>query len=187
MPDDYTIRLAEPTDLEQFAEIVNHYIETTAINFHDRPQSEEDWEATWEVLHERYPFIVADKDGVVGGIAYASPWKMRGSYEWTCEVTVYVRAGHEHRGLGKALSLRVLDILEKQGYRSIVAVIALPNDARVALHRSLGYEHVGTLKNLGYKLGEWRDVTFWQRNNGDPSMPPDPIRPVSEVVASDGA
>ena len=181
MPD-YTIRLAEPADLEQFAEIVNHYIETTAINFHDRPQSEEDWEATWEVLHELYPFVVAEKDGVLGGIAYASPWKLRGSYGWTCEVTVYVRAGHERQGLGKALSERMLDILEKQGYRSIVAVIALPNDASVALHRSLGYELAGTLKNLGFKLDEWRDVSFWQINFGDPDTPPTDVKPVSEVA-----
>ena len=182
MPIDYTIRLAEEADLEQFAEIVNHYIETSAINFHDRPQSEEDWEATWQVLHERYPFVVAEKDGVIGGIAYASPWKLRGSYDWTCEVTVYVRAGHERQGLGKALSMAVLDILEKQGYRAIVAVIALPNEASVALHKSLGYEHAGTLKNLGFKLGEWRDVSFWQHLNGDPSVPPTEIKPVSEVV-----
>jgi len=182
MHHDYDIRLAVEADLEQFAEIVNHYIETTAINFHDRPQSEEDWESTWLVLHERYPFVVADKDGVIGGIAYASPWKLRGSYDWTCEVTVYVRAGHERRGLGRILSERVLDILEKQGYRAVVAVIALPNDASVALHEALGFEHAGTLKNLGFKLDEWRDVSFWQRNNGDPSTPPSEILPVADVA-----
>ena len=120
--------------------------------------------------------------GVLGGIAYASPWKLRGSYGWTCEVTVYVRAGHERQGLGRALSKRMLEILEKQGYRSIVAVIALPNDASVALHRSLGYELAGTLKNLGFKLDEWRDVSFWQVNFGDPDAPPSDIKPVSEVA-----
>ena len=182
MSTEYDIRLAEPADLEQFAEIVNHYIETTAINFHDRAQSEEDWEATWEVLHERYPFVVAEKDGVLGGIAYASPWKLRGSYDWTCEVTVYVRAGHERQGLGKALSKRMLEILERQGYRAIVAVIALPNDASVLLHESLGYELAGTLKGLGFKLDQWRDVSFWQINFGDPDTPPSDIKPVSEVA-----
>jgi phosphinothricin acetyltransferase len=182
MQHDYDIRLAQEADLEQFAEIVNHYIETTAINFHDRPQSEEDWEATWQVLHERYPFIAAEKDGVLGGIAYASPWKLRGAYEWTCEVTVYVRAGHERQGIGRALSARMLETLEAQGYRAVVAVIALPNDASVALHQSLGFEHAGTLKNLGYKLGAWRDVSFWQRSLGDASTAPEPIRLVSEVV-----
>ena len=182
MPNDYEIRLADAADIEQFAEIVNYYIENSAINFHDRPQSEEDWEANWEVLKDRYPFLVAVKDDVVGGIAYASPWKLRGSYDWTCEVTVYVRAGHERQGLGRALMEHVLAILERQGYRSIVAIIALPNDASVALHRALGFEHAGTLKNLGFKLDQWRDVTFWQRNNGDPAVAPDEIKPVSEAV-----
>jgi phosphinothricin acetyltransferase len=182
MQHDYDIRLAQEADLEQFAEIVNHYIETTAINFHDRPQSEEDWEATWQVLNVRYPFIAAEKDGVLGGIAYASPWKLRGAYEWTCEVTVYVRAGHERQGIGRALSARMLEILQAQGYQAVVAVIALPNDASVALHQALGFEHAGTLKNLGYKLGAWRDVSFWQRSLGDRSGAPEPIKPVRDVV-----
>ena len=181
MPD-YTIRLAELADLEQFAEIVNHYIETTSINFHDRPQSEEDWEATWAVLHEQYPFVVAEQDGVLGGIAYASPWKLRGAYSWTCEVTVYIRAGHERQGLGKTLSQRMLQILEAQGYRAIVAVIALPNDASVGLHRSLGYEPAGTLTSLGFKNDNWHDVSFWELQLGESGTPPTEIKPVSEVA-----
>ncbi len=181
MPD-YTIRMAEQADLEQFAEIVNYYIETSAINFHENPQSEEDWEVTWEVLRERYPFVVADQDGVLGGIAYASPWKLRSAYDWTCEVTVYVRAGHEQQGLGKRLSQRMLEILEAQGYRAIVAVIALPNDASVALHKALGYQHKGTLENLGYKHGQWRDVSFWELQVGEVGIAPTDIKPVSEVV-----
>jgi L-amino acid N-acyltransferase YncA len=184
MHNDYTIRVAEEADLEQFAEIVNHYIETTAINFHDRPQSEEDWETMWHVLSDRYPFLVADKDGVLGGIAYASPWKMRSAYQWTCEVTVYVRVGHERQGIGRALTTRMIDLLDAQGYRAIVAVIALPNTASVALHESLGFEHTGTLKRLGYKSEQWRDVSFWQRLHGpqDDSTPPQ-IKPVSEVAS----
>jgi phosphinothricin acetyltransferase len=182
MTNDYKLRLAEEADMEQFAEIVNYYIENSAINFHDRPQSDQDWEATWQVLHERYPFVVADADGTLGGIAYASPWKLRGSYDWTCEVTVYVRSGHERQGLGRLLSERVLEILERQGYRAVVAVIALPNDASVALHRALGFTLAGTLKDLGFKMGAWRDVSFWQRNTGDPSDPPGEIKTVAEVA-----
>ena len=182
MPNDYDIRLADAADIEQFAEIVNYYIENSAINFHDRPQSEEDWEANWEVLKDRYPFLVAAKDDVVGGIAYASPWKLRGAYHWTCEVTVYIRAGHERRGLGKALSERMLEILEAQGYRAIVAVIALPNEASVTLHEALGFKHVGTLEKLGFKHDQWRDVSFWERHFGDPTQSPGEIKPVDEVV-----
>ena len=182
MHDDYQIRIAQASDIEQFAEIVNYYIENTAVNFHEDLQSEEDWEATWEVLRERYPFVVADKDGVLGGIAYASPWKMRAAYDWTCEITVYVRAGHERQGIGRALTSLIIDLLDQQGYRAIVAVIALPNEASVALHKILGFEHAGTLKELGFKNDEWRDVSFWQRLHGERGAEPADIKPVSEVI-----
>ena len=181
---EHVIRLATEADLEQYAEIVNHYIENTAINFHDRPQSEDDWETTWRVLGGRYPFLVADAgEGLISGIAYASPWKLRGAYDWTAEVSVYVRNGHQGKGIGRALCQRMLEIMDAQGYRAIVAVIALPNEARVALHRSLGFELGGTLKRLGYKAGEWRDVSYWQRLTGplDDSAPT-PVLPVREVI-----
>jgi L-amino acid N-acyltransferase YncA len=182
---EHAIRLATEGDLEQYAEVVNHYIENTAINFHDRPQAEDDWEATWQVLNERYPFLVADAGGgLVSGIAYASPWKLRGAYEWTAEVSVYVRVGHERQGIGRALCERMLEIMDAQGYRAIVAVIALPNDASVALHQALGFELRGTLVRLGYKRGEWRDVSYWERLTGpkDDSAP-SPIRPVRDVAS----
>jgi phosphinothricin acetyltransferase len=181
---EHVIRLATDVDLEQYAEIVNHYIANTSINFHDRPQSEDDWEATWQVLNERYPFLVADAgDGLVTGIAYASPWKLRGAYDWTAEVSVYVRDGHQGKGIGRSLCQRMLDVMDAQGFRAIVAVIALPNEASVSLHRSLGFELGGTLKRLGYKAGEWRDVSYWQRLTGpaDDSAPA-PIIPVREVL-----
>ncbi len=179
----YDIRLATRDDLEQFAEIVNYYIEFTAINFHTRPISEDDWDATWQALHERYPFLVAEEDGLVRGIAYASPWKLRGAYDWTAELSVYVRHGHEGQGIGKALCERMLAIMDAQGYHAVVAVIALPNDQSVALHRSLGFELGGTLKRLGYKNGQWRDLSYWQRltGNADDSAPV-PLKRVTEVV-----
>jgi len=141
----YDIRLATEADLEQFAEIVNHYIENTTINFHVRPLSEDDWEATWQVLHERYPFLVAMEGDLAKGIAWASPWKLRGAYDWTAEVSVYVRNGHEGQGIGRALCGRMLEIMDEQGYHAIVAVIALPNEASVALHQSLGFLPVQVL------------------------------------------
>ena len=179
----YDIRLATEADLEQFAEIVNHYIENTTINFHVRPLSEDDWEATWQVLHERYPFLVATEGDLVKGIAWASPWKLRGAYDWTAEVSVYVRNGHEGQGIGRDLCSRMLEIMDMQGYHAIVAVIALPNEASVALHQSLGFELGGTLKRLGYKNGQWRDVSYWQRlhANADDSAPP-ALKLVSEVA-----
>ena len=67
------------------------------------------------------------------------------------------------RGIGKALYRALLDLLTAQGYRQAFGGIALPNEASVALHESLGYERVATYTQVGFKLGTWRDVGWWQR------------------------
>lgn len=48
---------------------------------------------------------------------------------------------------------------------SLVGVVALPNDASEALHRSLGFTHVGTMRELGHKFGKRIDCSYWQRMN----------------------
>jgi phosphinothricin acetyltransferase len=69
------VRAAQGSDMPAFAAIVNHFIETTTVNFRTQPQSPGEWRDDWKLLGERYPWLVAaDGDDVVG-LAYAGPWK----------------------------------------------------------------------------------------------------------------
>jgi GNAT superfamily N-acetyltransferase len=77
---------------------------------------------------------MAHRCGVRVGVAFAAPWKDRLAYQWTVETTVYVDASRHRRGVGDAFYTELLDRLRPQGFRSAVAVIALPNDASVRLH-----------------------------------------------------
>ena len=133
-------------------------------------------------LQDRYPWLVALQGGTIGGIAYAKPWNPRRAYDWTTEVTVYVRDGLQGQGIGSALYQRLLELLEAQGFRSMMAGITLPNDASVALHESFGFRQVGTLRRIGFKMGAWHDVGHWQRwVTADPDAEPTPLRPLDEV------
>lgn len=181
MNESWQIRRAGEADLAAFAEIVNHYILTTAINFRVSPQQPDDWLAEWRPSHERYPWLVAERDGTIDGIAYATPWKLRNAYDWSVEVTVYVRAGLHGKGIGSALYRELLEELDVQGYRTMVAVIALPNEASVAFHESFGFVHAGTLRGIGYKAGAWRDIGLWQRRTASDDVPPSPIRASVEI------
>jgi phosphinothricin acetyltransferase len=175
------VRLADTADMVMICSIVNHYIETTSVNFRTEPQTAQDWERDWRQQQDRYPWLVAVAGGEVAGIAYAGPWKPRAAYDWCTETTVYVSHQHLGEGIGTALYSPLLKVLEAQGYRSAVGVIALPNPASVSLHESFGYEHAGTIKGAGYKLGRWHDVGFWQRQIAPVDQPPRAIRPVAEV------
>ena len=175
------IRPAAADDMPSFAAVVNPYIEKTSINFRMAPQSADDWAADWEKLHEWYPWLVAEIDDEIAGIAYAGPWKARNAYDWCAEATVYVAETAHRRGVGRALYDRLLGILDDQGYRSTVGVIALPNAASVGLHEAAGFVHAGTLRSVGHKMGEWRDVGFWQRVTGGDGDAPPTLRTVAEV------
>lgn len=173
------IRPATPADMGSVCDIVNFYIETTAVNFRMERQAVGEWEADLRNYHSKYPWFVAEVDGAVAGVAYSVPWKARNAYDWCAETTVYVAAHCRGRGLGSALYSRLLASLESQGFRSVVAVISLPNEASVGLHEALGFVHAGTIRKAGYKLGDWHDVGFWQREFTTDDEPPAPVRPVA--------
>jgi phosphinothricin acetyltransferase len=175
------VRYAEAADMPAVCNIINHYIATTTYNFRTSPQTPEEWLADWTHWHERYPWLVAMRDGRVIGIAYAAPWKARAAYDWCTEVTVYVANDCVRQGVGHRLYERLFSLIDRQGYHTQVAVIALPNEASVAVHEAFGFRHAGTLREVGYKHGGWRDVGFWQRRTGLSDEPAGAIRTVRSI------
>jgi phosphinothricin acetyltransferase len=180
-----TVRAAEETDLGTVCQIINHFIRTTTVNFRTQPQTVDEWVQDWRRTRKRYPWLVAVHEERVVGIAYSGPWKARDAYDWCAEVTVYVAPDAHRRGIGRALYGRLLPMLDAQGYRTMVGVIGLPNDPSVALHEACGFTHAGTLRGVGFKLGEWHDVGFWHRESGAARRPPGPILPVAAVDGRD--
>jgi phosphinothricin acetyltransferase len=168
------VRLAREADFSAVSALVNHYIEHTTFNFRTEPQTPGEWVRDWSTTRAGHPWLVASLDGAVAGIAYAGPWKGRPAYDWCAEVTVYVASDAQRMGIGRALYRRLLTLLDSQGYRTEIAVIALPNAPSVALHEGCDFRHVGTLSRVGYKHGGWLDVGFWQRGPGH-EEPPAPI------------
>jgi phosphinothricin acetyltransferase len=113
----------------------------------------------------------------VSGYAYAGTHAGRPAYGWATEVSVYLDGAHRRAGGGRALYGALLPRLEARGFRVATACMTLPNDASVGLHRSLGFEHVGAFRGVGWKLGAWHDVAWMQRTLGPGGdVPPTPLR-----------
>ncbi|MBV8180582.1 MAG: N-acetyltransferase [Mycobacterium sp.] len=161
------VRLATEDDLAEVCKIINYFIENSFVNFRTEPQSVDEWRDDWRRLHSPFPWLVATDDRVVG-VAYAVPFHGRAAYQWTAEATVYVDPSSQRRGAGDALYTELLARLRRQGFHSVVAVIALPNEPSVRLHERHGFIRVGQLVEAGYKLGAWHDVGFWQCRLAEP-------------------
>jgi L-amino acid N-acyltransferase YncA len=110
-----------------------------------------------------HAWLVAEIGGVVAGYAYGSPHRTRAAYASSCDVAVYVDPAHARQGLGRALYSELLPRLASKGFHAAFAGIALPNDASIALHEAMGFTPVGIYREVGWKLGGWRDVGWWQR------------------------
>jgi phosphinothricin acetyltransferase len=156
------IRAVTEKDFSAIATIMNHYIATTAIHFAYEPLAAADLQAMWTKGRDRFPWFVADQNGVVG-YAKAGTWRDRAGYDWTAEIGLYIAHDARGQGLGKALYKELIDELSRRGFRSVIAGITLPNDPSIALHLAFGFDSVGTVRDAGFKHGRWHDVEFWQK------------------------
>jgi phosphinothricin acetyltransferase len=168
------------------ASIYAPYVLDTAISFEQEPPSAEEIERRIGAIGARFPWLIAEEDGVVIGYAYASAHHERAAYRWAADVAVYIDREHRRRGAGRALYETLLSLLERQGLFVACAGITLPNPASVALHETCGFEPIGVYPRIGWKLGSWHDVGWWQRElrpaasaGGSVSgeQPPDPGPP----------
>jgi phosphinothricin acetyltransferase len=157
------IRRASAADSEAIARIYNHYVLNTVVTFEEEPVSAQVMAArVAEVQGASLPWLVAEVDGAVIGYAYASKWKIRSAYRYSVETTIYLQHGREGRGIGTILYSELLPILRASGIHVAVGGAALPNEASVALHERLGFKHVATFREVGFKHDRWVDVAYWQ-------------------------
>jgi phosphinothricin acetyltransferase len=157
------IRHADPQrHAADCAAIYAPFVRDTAVSFEERPPAAGEFAQRIEQLSARYPWLVAEEDGAVVGYAYAAPHRDRASYRWAADVTVYIGEGWRGRGVGSALYTALLSLLKRQGVQTAIAGITLPNDASVALHERSGFVLVGVYPRIGWKLGAWHDVGWWE-------------------------
>lgn len=157
------IRPAREGDLATVAAIYNAEVEGGVGTFDTLPKG------PGHFAHRLAPetpgdvFLVVEDGADVVGFAYSGPFRSRPAYAGTRETSVYLAAAARGRGLGRALYAELLERLDAAGVHTVLAVVALPNEASEALHRRLGFERVGVLREVGHKLGRYVDTAWWQR------------------------
>ena len=159
------IRQAQFTDAEQIAEIYNYYILNTHHTFETEPLSADEMQQRIAETSQDYPFLIAEYEGVIQGYVYATQFKLRQAYKHSVEISIYVRNQAKQKGIGSELYQRLLEELSETDVHALMAGISLPNEASVRFHEKIGYEKVAHFREVGYKLGRWVDVGFWEMLN----------------------
>jgi phosphinothricin acetyltransferase len=160
------IRPATAGDLADITRIYDRYIVDSHVSFDLEPWSTERRQRWWDEHqgHPRLVVLVAETDGAVVGSAYSSWYRPKAGYERSVETSIVLEPDRTGAGIGTLLYVRLLDELAAAGTHRAYAVVALPNDASVALHHKVGFTDVGVEDESGYKLGRyWSTLTLEKR------------------------
>jgi L-amino acid N-acyltransferase YncA len=169
------VRDALPSDALRCAQIYAPYVRDTAISFETDPPSEGEMARRIGAAQHDHAWLVLEQAGTVTGYAYGGPFMSRAAYRWSATVSVYLDGARRRSGGGRALYEALFERLADRGIRTVLAGIALPNEASEGLHRGLGFQPAGTYRRVGWKHGRWHDVAWFQRHLLDDDAPPQPL------------
>ncbi len=162
-----TIRKVNVQDARQIAEIYNFYVLETHHSFENEAVSVNDMMDRIDAITETCPFLVGEENGEILGFAYGTHYKPRSAYRHSVEVSVYLKNGLEHKGIGTNLYKELFAEIDKMDVHAIIAGISLPNDASIKLHEKFGFEKVAHFREVGFKMDRWIDVGYWELINGE--------------------
>ena len=159
-----TIRDTSANDLAAITAIYADHVHHGLASFeYDPPNQAEMTRRFRTLMNGGHPYLVAEKDGVIVGYAYAGPFHTRKAYERTVENSVYLDPKAQGQGIGTQLLERLILECRRREYRQMIAVITKLDPAwSVRLHEKAGFEYVGTLREVGFKKDQWLDVVYMQ-------------------------
>ena len=167
------IRLAEERDADAIAAIYAPSITEGVASFELVPPDAAEMARRMAGILPAYPWLVCEHEGRVAGYVYASQHMARAAYQWSANVSAYIDADLHRRGIGRALYTSLFALMRLQGFYNAYGGITLPNPGSVGLHEAIGFRLVGVYRDIGYKMGGWRDVGWWSLElQPKPAAPP---------------
>jgi len=172
------IRLAEIEDARRILEIYAPYVANTSLTLTSKVPTPEQVAKTMLDVKKHHPYLVCCIKGEVVGFAYAYKFKPHEAYNWNANLAIYIDPQFQGRGIATALYTALFQVLKIQGFCNLYAVITIPNDASVALHRHFGFKELAIMNKSGYKLGSWHDNLYMEMTipgSADPGKSSGPL------------
>lgn len=159
----------------QILEIFNEAIANSTALYEYQPRAHEfmrEWFA--EKQSKNFPVLGAfDECGVLLGFASYGKFRPQPAFKYTVEHSIYLHSEHRGKGIGRVLLDALIEHAHAHQIHCMVGVIDASNTASIMLHEQLGFGYAGTIRQAGFKFGEWLDVAFYQLLLNTPDEPVD--------------
>ncbi len=182
MNEQVKIRVATQEDAAKLLEIYAPYVQKTAITFEYQVPGLTEFRDRIGKTLARYPYLVAEREGDLLGYAYTGPFKERAAYDWSVEVSIYLKETMRGKGLGARLYRAIEQISGAQNILNLNACIGYPetedqylNRNSALFHSHLGYRMVGEFYKCGYKFGRWYNMVWMEKHIGEHGAAPAPV------------
>ena len=157
------IRIATTADVPEMLAIYTPYVENTTVSFEYVPPTLEEFTNRFTTYTRQFPWLVWEEGGVLLGYAYASAPFSRAAYGWCAEPTVYLRPEARGRGIAHALYATLEDILFRQGYQVLYALVCGENMPSRRFHEKQGYRIAVEFSDIGFKMGRWLSLVWYEK------------------------
>ncbi len=175
------IRIARKEDAKQLLAIYSPFITDSAVSFELRVPAVNEFKERITNCMRTHPWFVCEHEGNIIGYAYASGYRDRIAYQWSCECSVYVDNNFKRRGVARAVYSALFEVLTYQGFVNVYAVITHPNPASIKFHKAAGFKLFAIYRNAGYKFGKWHDVHWYSKKVNDYKSNPENPKPFSTI------
>ena len=161
---DLVIRPYRPDDIPAVTKIYDHYVRETVITFETSAPDEAEMATRFATISGKgHPLLIGEMDGEVIGYAYASTYRPREAYRFTCEDSIYLAPTAVGHGVGTKMLARLIEDSSKAGLKQMLAVITAERENSIRLHLKHGFRMIGRYEALGYKFDRWLDIVHMQR------------------------
>ena len=157
------IRPATEKDIPEILAIYRPYVEHSTATFEYDVPCQRSFLQRFLDITAQFPWLVWEEEGQILGYAYASAPYSRAAFSWCAEPSIYLRESAKGRGIGSMLYRVLEEILARQGYQVLYALITSENSASIGFHEKMGYETKVNFPNCGYKFDRWLGLIWMEK------------------------
>ena len=179
------VRFAKLSDLDAILSVYAPYVTNTAFSFEYSVPTLEEFTQRFLSVTSQFPWLVWEEDGHVIGYAYGSPHHSRAAYRWCAEISCYLHPEHRGKGIGRQLYTVLEEILTRQGYLTVYAVVTTANQSSLAFHKALGYREFAQFPECGFKFGTWYGVTWLEKRLNSVEIPSNFPLAANSIIKND--